>query len=1040
MRVPKQNKGSSGKGHVQKRKTKQIQPTSAPTPDIEKEKQKNNNGNIQSNSYGIIEGDNIGNDDFINNTKTDYLSFGNPTPKNMKEIKKIDYLALEDSIPVEKPIAKTPEENPEFQEIKARISEKAIQQKQHQSASQAVNSAQQASPIASNEQQGKAQSQQVKIMASKEAGMFSAEAIAKELEKSMGGMELPKNEKEADNFEEHNNIQEINEGAKGEVQKHKQQTTNAIEGATKVTPNEAKQSKRKVTALPKVNIGKAPTIPMANKAVPKKRSTTNIEKPLQAESSSIDSQMESHGITEATLANSNEPTFKNALTAKENAKLQAQQDTQQFRSKEEQLQQQTGTEAQQQTNAQLAEMYTTRVTGIENVTNNQKNTAQKDSAARKEVATTIHKKYETTKTKVETLLKDLDDSVSDQFDKASDNAKTVFEEYCNEQLIAYKKKRYGESWGGWKRIRDVLRGLPEEVNKIYEEGKNKYINEMKNAIVTIASTIAGKLNEAKETITKGKKEIQEYVKGLSPELQKLGKQEAQKIQGKFKKLEGTIDAKKENLVDTLAEKYAENIAGVDKRIAELKEKNKGIFGGVLDAFQGVFDMVLKIKTMLLGLLSSAADVIQAIIADPIGFFKNLATGVGQGFKNFGTNIWKHLKTGFFSWLTGAMKGVSFTVPENPFSLKGIFSMSIQLLGLGWQEIRAIGARVISEPVMKALEIGLEIVMVIKNEGISGLWEYLKGQFQDLKATVMDSIMNIIQTKVIQAGIKWILGLLTPVGAFIKAAMGIIDAVKFFIQRAAQIMELVQAFIDSVAAIAAGKVGAVANAIEKALGRGVPVLIGLLASVLGISGLANKVMEVIHKIRKRVEKGITDFWVFVKKKGKALLSKLGIRKKKKKNKEENDWDDTKVSFKATDNHQHTLYFDTKGDQTVLMIASTPITFEQFIEDIDIENTDDKMVKAKNDAKKIAIKIDKRKKEPTGGDKVEEKKKEDDIKRMTKELSERVAILLGIEGGLPESEIDYGSVKHGLGTKMDATILTRNGDDDPSFYKRKFKSFT
>jgi len=47
---------------------------------------------------------------------------------------------------------------------------------------------------------------------------------------------------------------------------------------------------------------------------------------------------------------------------------------------------------------------------------------------------------------------------------------------------------------------------------------------------------------------------------------------------------------------------------------------------------------------------------------------------------------------------------------------------------------------------------------------------------------MDAIMDIIQTQVIQAGIKWVMGLLTPVGAFIKAAIAIIDVVKFQIRK------------------------------------------------------------------------------------------------------------------------------------------------------------------------------------------------------------------------------------------------------------------
>ncbi len=179
--------------------------------------------------------------------------------------------------------------------------------------------------------------------------------------------------------------------------------------------------------------------------------------------------------------------------------------------------------------------------------------------------------------------------------------------------------------------------------------------------------------------------------------------------------------------------------------------------------------------------------------------------------------------------------------------------------------------------MKVLETSFEMVQIVRKEGVAGLWEHLKDQFADLKATIMDTIMDIIQTQVIQAGIKWIMGLLTPVGAFIKAAMAIIDVVKFFIQRAAQIMELIKAFIDSVAAIASGNVGAVAKSIENALGKAVPVLIGFLASLLGIGGLADKVLGVIRKIRQRIENAIVKFWTFVKGKAGKLLGKIGVEK-------------------------------------------------------------------------------------------------------------------------------------------------------------------
>ncbi len=177
----------------------------------------------------------------------------------------------------------------------------------------------------------------------------------------------------------------------------------------------------------------------------------------------------------------------------------------------------------------------------------------------------------------------------------------------------------------------------------------------------------------------------------------------------------------------------------------LKTQNSGFINKVLNALSGVFAFIIEIKNTLTNLLSGIVDVLMAIIADPIGFFKNLIAGVGQGFANFGANIWTHLKTGFFGWLTGAAKGIGLTMPEDAFSLKGIFSITTQVLGLTWNGIRAIGSRVVGEPVMKVLETGFEMVQIVRKEGVAGLWEHLKDQFADLKATVMDTIMEIIQT-------------------------------------------------------------------------------------------------------------------------------------------------------------------------------------------------------------------------------------------------------------------------------------------------------
>jgi hypothetical protein len=788
--------------------------------------------------------------------------------------------------------------NPEFTQLSGKITETAQSQKSHEPAQKASNAAQAAAPSPANERESMAQAGKVDHMDAQKPGTFSKEDFKALLKQKIEGIRLPKDEAEADDFEKNNNIQQVNKNAVADVKNEKNAATNDIASATAAKPNVAAQPVRAVAKMPTPNTGKAPAVPNAAKAMPNKRDTSSVEKPLQEETNTIDSEMKTHGVTDQMLANSNEPTFTEALDEKNKAKTESAAATEKFRKTENTELSKTRDQAQSQAVHHIAGMHNARKGGLNHAHGEQKNTASKDSQKRKEIADRINSIYNSSKTEVDTILNNLDKTVASRFDAGSKEAKKAFEDHVDKKMKAYKEKRYGGSWLSWKNIKrvgDAITGLPKEVNAFFVTGKEEYIKTMDRYIDEIAGHVTTQLNAAKARIAKGKKDVQTYVNSLSPSLRKIGKEAIANIQSKFNALEDSVNSKKDALIDVLAKKYADNIAGIDARIEELKAQNSGLVSKALNALSSVFAVIIEIKNTLTNLLSGIADVVMAIIADPIGFFKNLIAGVGQGFANFGANIWTHLKTGFFTWLTGATKGIDLTMPEDIFSLKGIFSITTQVLGLNWNGIRAIGSRVIGEPVMKVLETSFEMVQIVRKEGVAGLWEHLKDQFADLKATIMDTIMDIIQTQVIQAGIKWVMGLLTPVGAFIKAAMAIIDVVKFFIQRAAQIMELIKAFIESVAAIASGNVGAVAKSIENALGKAVPVLIGFLASLLGIGGLADKVLGVIRKIRQRIENAIVKFWTFVKGKAKGLLGKIGGAKlgSDKKNKQEQKGEDTRT---------------------------------------------------------------------------------------------------------------------------------------------------
>ena len=70
--------------------------------------------------------------------------------------------------------------------------------------------------------------------------------------------------------------------------------------------------------------------------------------------------------------------------------------------------------------------------------------------------------------------------------------------------------------------------------------------------------------------------MQAEVRKLPADLQAIGKQAAAGCTDKFDELTSSVDAKGNELVDTLATKYNEALKAVDAEIEAEKEKNKGL--------------------------------------------------------------------------------------------------------------------------------------------------------------------------------------------------------------------------------------------------------------------------------------------------------------------------------------------------------------------------------------------------------------------------------------------------------------------------------
>ncbi|MGW0940693.1 phage tail protein, partial [Streptomyces sp. NPDC002666] len=327
------------------------------------------------------------------------------------------------------------------------------------------------------------------------------------------------------------------------------------------------------------------------------------------------------------------------------------------------------------------------------------------------------------------------------------------------------------------------------------------------------------------------------------------------------------------LVQDLASKYTAALNKIDEEIKKLQESNKGLIDKAKDAIVGVIKTINELKNLLLGILAKAAGAIMKIIKDPIGFLGNLVRAVGAGLNLFITNIAEHLKTGVVSWLLGTAVKAGLELPAK-FDMKGIVQLIGSLLGLTWDSIKArVTRKGVPDEAMAAVETSVPVAKSIASEGPAGAVKEIQAEAGDLKATILEKLTSYLIPTVIIAGITWILSLLNPASAFIRAVKGIIDIVTFVVTQGAQIAEFVNSVLDAVVAIANGGQAGVPKMVEAALAASVPLLIGFLASLLGIGSLANKVKSVFNAVAKPVNRAIDRIVGFLAKSGKELWSKL-----------------------------------------------------------------------------------------------------------------------------------------------------------------------
>ncbi|MFV0436025.1 MAG: DUF4157 domain-containing protein [Desulfopila sp.] len=304
----------------------------------------------------------------------------------------------------------------------------------------------------------------------------------------------------------------------------------------------------------------------------------------------------------------------------------------------------------------------------------------------------------------------------------------------------------------------------------------------------------------------------------------------------------------------------------------------GAFADIAGRFMGwAFNQVVSLLEILFSVVApgvlpyirKARGAFVTILKNPIAFAGNLVRAGRLGFEMFAANIIGHLKAALIKWLVGPLAEAGVYIPKS-FGLLEIIKLVLSVLGLTWANIRKKLVKIIPEPVLVVLERTASILVTLVREGPVAAWTQIKAELTELKDQLISEVTQMVAGEVVKAAVGKLVSMLNPAGAVIQAIIAIYNTITFFIDKAQQIAAVVASFINS---IAAGQVAGAAKRVEQTLASTLVVVIAFLAKFTGLGGIPAKLVNIVKKIRKPIDKGLDKIVAWLGRMLKKLASTL-----------------------------------------------------------------------------------------------------------------------------------------------------------------------
>jgi hypothetical protein len=506
---------------------------------------------------------------------------------------------------------------------------------------------------------------------------------------------------------------------------------------------------------------------------------------------------------------------------------------------------------------------------------------------RAQVSAQAQRIFDSAREQVEGLLEPLPDLAMRRWQTGVQVVSTRFDNDLAE-VQRWLDERYSGVGGALTELADDFFGKPAWVTQAYNRAEERFAAGVCDLIREISTEVNGIIATCERLIDDADREIATLFDGLPESLRDWAEGERARMQESLDGLTARAHAARDDLTSNLTREAASTVQQARERVQALREAAKGLVGRIADAvaafaedpakfiIEGLLKIVGIAPSAFWALVNRIGQVIEDIADDPVNFADNLALALKQGFQRFFDNFGTHILGGFFDWLFSGLGSVGVEIPSD-FSLGSLITFFLQLMGITWARIRQILARHIGEENVALLERAYELIALLMEQGVDGIFELIKEQLnpQTLLDAILSAAVDLLIDMLIRAVTPQVLLMFIPGAVIIQAIRVIYRILAWVFNNAARIFSLVETVVNGAADLIAGNTAGMATAVEAGLARLIAPVIDFLAGLLYLGNLPDQIARAIGGFQDMVLAAIERVVGVIAQRARGLLGALGL---------------------------------------------------------------------------------------------------------------------------------------------------------------------